>query len=639
MFVSRWKTAAALSLLAMVPWNSSAQVEKLTGDDIASASQQLVSIRSGMKNPAFKALLDSSPKMSGKQIVNAARVAKDVGDFPGRVAYYAVPAMSDVQRLGDEYPVDGTPLGTVRIIMAQDEYEPGSFVVYPFANEGKVEFRLTPFKTDRGQVFPADKLDLKLIKVWYQNGNGWYSYFGDTGLKLCPELLLNDEDLIKVDTEKKQNYTRIIGKDGKVSWFWITAPMEIDTRYGYPGYRSFQPFLCMQEGFADARTLQPVTLNAGEFKQFFLTVHAVKGQFPGLYRGAVEMVKNGQKLGSIPVTVKVLPFELPKPCSYADTDKPFLVSSYNYNSLDCIYAQNGGDLEHAKKILEATFKDMVAHNQDMSMSGGSPFSYAFALYEGLMRKAGMRKDYIMAGCPVGGSRLDMEHNARMQKKEFTRLGYKSAFMGYGDEPPASWVMQNRPVFEAYQSEGMKFFIAGGDQVFFSGGFLYDFFNTARSPEEAAATRKWNEVGHAWVAWYACHHVGPENPAFTRRQYGIAPYLANYSAFCNYAHHYGEYNDMRDTYKPMVFAYGTHDGVIDTLGWEGFREGLDDIRYATLLKRLAGEADQNPDIRVQYAGRASLQFLAELDGAACDQNELRLEMINRILQLRTILKKK
>ena len=634
-----WKTTAMLALLAMVPWNGMAQIEKLSGDQIASASKEIPAILSGAKNPALKSLLEKAGSMSGKERVNAVRVARAIGDFPGRVVHYAVPAMSDVQRLGDEYPVDGKVFGTVRIIMARDEYEPGSFVVYPLADEGKVEFRLTPFKTADGKVFPADRLDLKVIKVWYQNGNGWYSYFGDTELKLTPELLLNDEELIKVDTKNVQNYARIFQKDGSVFWFWVTAPLEIDKRYGYPGYRNFQPFQCMREGFADAKTLQPVTLGAGQFKQFFLTAHAVKDQAPGLYRGAVEMFKGDRKLGSIPVTVKVLPFVLPKPCTYADTDNPFLVCSYSYDSPDIIFAQNGGDREHLRKMLEATFANYVSHNQDMYLRVGQPFTVNFELYEPIMRKAGMRTDYIIAGSVIGESRIDMEHYAKLQKDHFTKLGYKEAFISYGDEPPASWVEKNRPRFEAYQSQGMRFFIAGGDQVFYSGGYLYDWFNTANKPEEASATRKWNEVGHTRLAWYANQHVGPENPAFTRRQYGMAPYLAGYNAFCNYAHHYGEYNDRRLTYKPMVFAYGTYEGVIDTLGWEGFREGIDDIRYATMLKRLAKEASAaKNDIKVQYAGRIALQFLAELDSAACDLNEMRLEMISHILKLRAALKK-
>jgi hypothetical protein len=38
-------------------------------------------------------------------------------------------------------------------------------------------------------------------------------------------------------------------------------------------------------------------------------------------------------------------------------------------------------------------------------------------------------------------------------------------------------------------------------------------------------------------------------------------------------------------RDHVFAYPTSDGIIDTVQWEGFREGVDDTRYvATLIKK-------------------------------------------------------
>lgn len=62
---------------------------------------------------------------------------------------------------------------------------------------GKVEFKLSDFKNENGTVFPADQLDLKVIKVWYQNKNAWWSYFADTELKLVPlrrSFLERDQD-------------------------------------------------------------------------------------------------------------------------------------------------------------------------------------------------------------------------------------------------------------------------------------------------------------------------------------------------------------------------------------------------------------------------------------------------------------
>ena len=58
------------------------------------------------------------------------RVAADFEGMSGDFYHYAVPPMSSVQRLADVYPVDGTPGGSVNIVAARDEFEPGSFLVW-----------------------------------------------------------------------------------------------------------------------------------------------------------------------------------------------------------------------------------------------------------------------------------------------------------------------------------------------------------------------------------------------------------------------------------------------------------------------------------------------------------------------------
>ncbi len=638
----RWKHAAVLSLLALTPWSSQAQMEVISPALYQESLKKLSGIAT--KNPYLQKFLKTIGKDTAEQeLVTAVRVAEDTKDSTGKVLFYSVPAMSDLQRLPDVYPLDGTPMAPVRIIMAQDEYEPGSFLLYPLENLGKVELKLTEFRTADGKILPADKLDLKVIKIWYQNKNGWYSYFGDTELKLVPELLLNDEDLIKVDTEKVQNYARLTEKKGNVShvsYEWISAPLEIDKRKYYPFWRTAEPFQSMKENFMDADKLQPVTLEQGKFKQFFLTVHAEKNQAPGLYKGAVNLVKNGAQIGSVPVAVRVLPFALPQPHTYADTNKPFLVSSYSYISFDQFLSRNGGSYDLMDKQFLAVFENQVKHNQTMHMLRGNAKQYEHAYTIDMLKRSGMRTDYLMGGGPTNmSSVMDMKHDAKMLRDYYTKqVGHTNIFFGYGDEPPVGWVRNQINLFKIYKNEGLKFFIAGGDQVFYGAGYLYDFYNTAHWPESRDVTRKWNDIGKTFLAWYAQQHIGAENPAYNRRQNGIAPYLANFSALCNYAHHFGPYNDRCNTYKPMVYAYGSGNGVIDTIQWEGFREGVDDIRYATALKRLAQEAADSKNMDIQNAGRAALQYFAELDPETGDMNEMRLEMIQRILSLRKMLGK-
>jgi len=46
-------------------------------------------------------------------------------------------------------------------------------------------------------------------------------------------------------------------------------------------------------------------------------------------------------------------------------------------------------------------------------------------------------------------------------------------------------------------------------------------------------------------------------------------------------------------RDLMMTYPTVTGVIDTIQWEGYREGQDDIRYATTLKLEIAKARNQP----------------------------------------------
>ena len=258
----------------------------------------------------------------------------------------------------------------------------------------------------------------------------------------------------------------------------------------------------------------------------------------------------------------------------------------------------------------------------------------------LMHQAGYHFSSFYGGAAKGNNQLEWRHYAKLYRKWFqdSWIFPKDAniYIGYGDEPSAEWVIRTFPRLEAFQDQGFRLGQSGHDHLFDTGGFFYSGVNLASDPTDRTSTRKWNEVGYANVAWYAVQHVGPENPAFTRRQYGLGAYLANFSATNNYAHHFGPYNDRSITYKPMVLAYGCHDGVIDTIQWEGYREGIDDVRYATLVKMLARDILEKGSTVQGNEARKALMYLAELDNTECDLNMVRLEMIRMILHLQAVL---
>jgi hypothetical protein len=70
------------------------------------------------------------------------------------------------------------------------------------------------------------------------------------------------------------------------------------------------------------------------------------------------------------------------------------------------------------------------------------------------------------------------------------------------------------------------------------------------------------------------------------------------------------------------------GVVDTIQWEGFREGVDDVRYVTTLERAIASA---PAGKAVLAGQAR-KWLAALDPDAADLYETRAKMVDWILRL-------
>ena len=618
---------------------------RLGGHGLAAGAVCALGLAAFAGNPVTDTVWrDQKVRMAKNAPVNGDRVRKDMdaAGAKGDVTWYVVPAMSDVMRLSDTYPQDGRFAGEVRATLAGNESEAASFQLFSFADADKVDVRLSDL-TCGGSKLAAD---LRVVKLWFQNGNGWVSYFDDSGLKLIPELLLHDENLIRVDEGQMANYARLTAADGTVTERWINPPRQMDNGF-FERYCGSSAFQSMKREFSDADAIRPIGLKRGAFKNLILTAHVRKTTPAGLYRGAVRL----GSLGEVPVTVRVLDFELPKPACFFDDTKPFLVNFYTYSSLGQICDLNGGDTRLAIEQFKAIMKDYAAHGQDVFWLSGGPTGHTAISAEAAaqlaaMREAGMNDEQFVCGANIGNGATKTEAEAGARRsfassKAFFGPNAKDIYMCHGDEPPPQWLKDQRGVVAAAQRAGYKFILAGSDNIFRKSAYQWDWHNIAKTPEDGSSTTAWNLLGgDKYVAWYANQHVGAENPAFNRRQNGLAAYLANYSALCNYAHHFGSYDDDSEIYRPMVFAYGQGKGVIDTIQWEGFREGVDDIRYATLLVRLARAAAKLgvADLDASYEGRKALQFLAAINRETDDLDACRAEMITFILRLKKVLGK-
>ena len=88
---------------------------------------------------------------------------------------------------------------------------------------------------------------------------------------------------------------------------------------------------------------------------------------------------------------------------------------------------------------------------------------------------------------------------------------------------------------------------------------------------------------------------------------------------------------QNMYNAAVFRLSG--GVLDTPWWEGFRKGVDDMRYfetlQALLRRVAGHHPEHPLIAQTH------DWLAELDVSRGDLDSIRRQMAERVVALSEI----
>jgi hypothetical protein len=102
----------------------------------------------------------------------------------------------------------------------------------------------------------------------------------------------------------------------------------------------------------------------------------------------------------------------------------------------------------------------------------------------------------------------------------------------------------------------------------------------------------------------------------------------------YQHSFGNiWNDFDDPlYRDHNFTYPTMDGVIDTIAWEGYREGVDDVRYMTKLQQLIEGAEKSGDKKRKDTAAKASEYLKTIDANNDDLSEVRSKTIGYILQL-------
>ena len=228
-------------------------------------------------------------------LFTAATGAVAAMDFELRV----VPAISDNYILPEDPPLAAATAADIRLAIAPNEYEPASFVVYAQGALNDLSIETGELTSLEGEVLAGAQVDVRIVKRWYQRFFGAHQDGRDRRLHMMvPELLVYDDKLVVVEGGK--NMLRLesgeyidVSQPGKKTGFRTPNISALPVR--------------------DAATLQPLNIDAGTNRQFWITVYAPAGASPGDYTTAVRLRLAGKEIASIPLHVEVLPIQLAKP--------------------------------------------------------------------------------------------------------------------------------------------------------------------------------------------------------------------------------------------------------------------------------------------------------------------------------------
>jgi hypothetical protein len=518
------------------------------------------------------------------------------------------------------------------------EYESASFVVRSRKEPiSGLTATASDLKGEKG-VIPASSLNLTVVKCWYVGGKD------DTLYRhvrlLTPELLVKDDGLVKVDTEKKHNYLKLtFQKDTpnpEEKYICISEEKE------WENLPEVLPMPVEEFPVYDSKTLQPVNIDPEQNKQFWITLQVPKTAVPGVYRGKIVLRTSQGTVGELNIRVKVLPFTL---------SNPYPISSILYKGelgpVGCKGVLHTSGPKNEQQY-RAEMEDMVAHG----VTNPSIFFWWYDHFdkENLRRILEIRNALGMKDQPLYnfGERLFEVQNKpekigelKTKIKDYIDLcksqGVTDVYVYGEDEAMGDVLRRQRPIWQAIHEMGGKVFVAGWLENIKEMGDLQDMqiMNGRPSKEEAA---EWHAKNHQ-ITIYANPQAGVEQPLRYRRDFGLALWQNDYDGAMNHAYmisYRDIWNDFDSGCRQENMAYPTADGVVDTTEWEGYREGVDDVRYLMTLLDTVKSAKDTKDPKMKDKVAAAEQYVSDLKTTNLQGRNLdtvRMEIIFHILGLK------
>lgn len=535
------------------------------------------------------------------------------------IEVYVVPAITDNRILPTSAISSGYLSNQIFLSGCPGQYVPASFVVRA-VDEDILSLLPVPSTLTGPGVIPIDNVDIRWVKCWLQAPQSYparYSGIKIAGAKtkvLTPELLLKDDSLVKV--EDNENYVKL--ETGVYEWVSEFQDLTEDV------YKKVEEF-----PVKDSSTLQATDIPAGTNKQVWITLKVPNNIQPGTYSGIIDLTIPGGSVGQVNLQLEVCNIELLE---------SMLTYSIYYSGR--WYYRGGPNGTIGNLRTPAQIKVELANMRDHGVL--YPGSYQ-SWESGSERLGTVLSLFNELGMPVNpfywhqifATNTPQDYEALRSRLQQA----KDFFAAYGVEDLYTYLPDEQEVGEETRRQvaiahevGTKCFVALGKDKARRAVDVLDLACAAYDPDATLAAL-YHSHGHK-IFSYANPQVGCEIPETYRRNFGLLLWQRDYDGAMdyNYMRQMGfVWNDFDHVgYKDYVFAYPTMNGVVDTLEWEGFREGVTDVRYLTTLLN-AIETAKGQGIDTSEA-ESYLSGLKAANLSALNLDVVRWDMIEHILYL-------
>ena len=512
----------------------------------------------------------------------------------------------------------------ISIVTTPGEFEASSFIIKPSVGTSGIRITSSDLRDGAGNTIPSEATDIRTVKVWYQadgyvtEKSGWSMRYKDFALKtpiLTPELLLKNDSLVLTNYTTRKSYVWVKNKTFE-GYFLMDNTTRVPSDFS------------LYDNATSTGDLQPFSLLPRENKQIWMTTHVPAGQAAGNYTGTITISAPDKTSVVMNFCVRVLPFTL---------RKSTLIQSIWYPSvLGTVTNPIGSYYSKSEDQMQIELQDMYDHGiRYPTWSHGEsqvPTTEEKFFTEQIFRMRndiGFPKDkiYIQGLLDTQNSytgyRISLSQaaaNVIYWRNHTETWGYEDTYFTGEDEAGKDKLVLLQPYWDVIHRNGGKTLQAGYHPYLAPYISKIDNGNLAYGLDSTQASL-WHAQNHT-VLNYANPQTGVEDPEIFRENYGYALWVSGYDGAMTFAYQRGFNHTWNDFDDPMrrdeVFAYPKTDGVIDTIEWEGYREGIDDTRYADTLSYITGNRTEATTII--NAGIS----------AGSDMSVIRARLIDRII---------